>query len=57
MAPVTPVDRPLAALNRGERPVGHGAGISLLGHVGTLRSVGFKFGGWHDTQLMRRPLG
>jgi phosphinothricin acetyltransferase len=26
-------------------------------HVGTLRSVGFKFGRWVDTVLMQRPLG
>lgn len=26
-------------------------------HVGTLRSVGFKFGRWVDTALMQRPLG
>ena len=25
--------------------------------IGTLRSVGFKFGGWLDTVLMQRPLG
>ncbi len=25
-------------------------------HVGTLRSVGFKFGRWVDTVLMQRPL-
>jgi L-amino acid N-acyltransferase YncA len=26
-------------------------------HIGTLRSVGFKFGRWLDTVLMQRPLG
>jgi phosphinothricin acetyltransferase len=26
-------------------------------HVGTLKSVGFKFGRWVDTVLMQRPLG
>jgi phosphinothricin acetyltransferase len=26
-------------------------------HVGTLRSVGFKFGRWVDSVLMQRPLG
>ena len=26
-------------------------------HVGTFRSVGFKFGRWVDTVLMQRPLG
>jgi L-amino acid N-acyltransferase YncA len=26
-------------------------------HVGTLRSVGFKFGRWVDTVLMQRPIG
>ena len=25
--------------------------------VGTLRSIGFKFGRWLDTVLMQRPLG
>jgi phosphinothricin acetyltransferase len=25
--------------------------------VGTLRSVGFKFGRWVDSVLMQRPLG
>jgi L-amino acid N-acyltransferase YncA len=41
---------------------GHAASIGLhtaLGfrHVGTLRAVGLKFGQWHDTVLMQRPLG
>jgi L-amino acid N-acyltransferase YncA len=41
---------------------GHEASIGLhaaLGfrHVGTLQAVGLKFGGWHDTVLMQRPLG
>src|SRR3954447_16036594 len=41
---------------------GHAASIGLhaaLGfrHVGTLQSVGLKFGQWHDTVLMQRPLG
>ena len=41
---------------------GHAASIGLhavLGfrHVGTLQSVGLKFGRWHDTVLMQRPLG
>lgn len=40
----------------------HAASIGLhaaLGfrHVGTLRSVGLKFGCWHDSVLMQRPLG
>jgi L-amino acid N-acyltransferase YncA len=40
---------------------GNAASIALhrsLGfdHAGTLRSVGFKFGGWVDTVLMQRPL-
>jgi phosphinothricin acetyltransferase len=26
-------------------------------HIGTFRSVGFKFGRWVDTVLMQRPLG
>ena len=26
-------------------------------HVGTLKSVGFKFGHWTDTVMMQRPLG
>ena len=26
-------------------------------HIGTLKSVGFKFGRWLDTVLMQRPLG
>ncbi|MBS9477796.1 GNAT family N-acetyltransferase [Ancylobacter radicis] len=26
-------------------------------HVGVLRDVGFKFGGWLDSVLMQRPLG
>src|SRR5262249_48379561 len=26
-------------------------------HVGTLQAVGLKFGQWHDTVLMQRPLG
>ena len=25
--------------------------------IGTLRAIGFKFGGWIDTVLMQRPLG
>src|SRR5258708_7585842 len=41
---------------------GHAASIGLhvaLGfrQVGTLQSVGLKFGRWHDTVLMQRPLG
>jgi phosphinothricin acetyltransferase len=43
--------------------VGSGAPASVALHrslgfeeVGTLRSVGFKFGAWHDTVLMQRPL-
>ena len=41
---------------------GHAASIGLhaaLGfrHVGTLQAVGLKFGEWHDTVLMQRPLG
>jgi phosphinothricin acetyltransferase len=41
---------------------GHAASIGLhaaLGfrHVGTLQAVGLKFGRWHDTVLMQRPLG
>jgi L-amino acid N-acyltransferase YncA len=41
---------------------GNAASIALharLGfrHVGTLRSVGFKFGRWLDTVEMQRPLG
>jgi phosphinothricin acetyltransferase len=40
----------------------HAASIGLhaaLGfrHVGTLQSVGLKFGAWHDTVLMQRALG
>ncbi len=41
---------------------GHAASIGLhaaLGfrHVGTLQAVGLKFGHWHDTVIMQRPLG
>jgi L-amino acid N-acyltransferase YncA len=41
---------------------GHGASINLHAsfgflRVGTLRSVGFKFGRWVDSVLMQRPLG
>jgi L-amino acid N-acyltransferase YncA len=41
---------------------GHQASIGLhaafgFRHVGTLRAVGLKFGHWHDTVLMQRPLG
>jgi len=41
---------------------GHAASIGLhaaLGfrHVGTLQAVGLKFGSWHDTVFMQRPLG
>jgi phosphinothricin acetyltransferase len=41
---------------------GHAASIALhasLGflRVGTLRSVGFKFGRWVDSVIMQRPLG
>jgi phosphinothricin acetyltransferase len=40
----------------------HAASINLHGaagfvRVGTLRSVGFKFGRWVDSVLMQRPLG
>ena len=41
---------------------GNAASIALharagFRHVGTLRSVGFKFGRWLDTVEMQRPLG
>ena len=41
---------------------GHAASINLHAscgfvRVGTLRSVGFKFGRWVDSVLMQRPLG
>lgn len=41
---------------------GNAASIALharagFRHVGTFRSVGFKFGRWLDTVLMQRPLG
>ena len=41
---------------------GNAASIALharagFAHVGTLRSVGFKFGRWLDTVEMQRPLG
>jgi L-amino acid N-acyltransferase YncA len=41
---------------------GHTASIGLhaacgFTHVGTIRSVGYKFGRWLDSVLMQRPLG
>jgi phosphinothricin acetyltransferase len=41
---------------------GHAASIGLhaaagFSLVGTLKSVGLKFGQWQDTVLMQRPLG
>jgi len=41
---------------------GHHASIGLHAshgfvRVGTLRSVGFKFGRWVDSVIMQRPLG
>ncbi|EKM0375567.1 N-acetyltransferase [Cronobacter turicensis] len=48
----------MAVIGDGENNRGSTRLHRLLGFevVGSLRSVGFKFGGWRDTLIMQRPL-